>query len=346
MVLNAIPTNRPASLTRGGLRSVAQSPTEPGAAIPMWGYVKHKDTAWADPGIDGYPLEKLVDEYILSLDGRVKEGTKVKYTNSLKSLLRCLRAADQPLTLASLTPANGDRWIAEQKARKLAPEGIASRQAAVKVFAHKYVFRQLELTNYDLLGKWARVPATVGVKERLSDKEIERVLECLDESPNGLRDRAFVMVYLSTGLRYAEVLGMTVAGVDMVSGEFEVVAKGDKKRPVRMSPGALKAVKRYLKWRRTAAPDEPALWIGQDGRALAYFGGQAIFKRLKRKSGIGRFHAHLLRHTFGQVAIAKGAERGLVQDMLGHETDAMTRRYTRSARAADAAQRMPQFSLV
>ena len=53
-----------------------------------------------------------------------------------------------------------------------------------------------------------------------------------------------------------------------------------------------------------------------------------------------------LRHTFGQVAIAKGAERAAVQDMLGHETDAMTRRYTREARKQTAAAMMPQFAPV
>ena len=49
-----------------------------------------------------------------------------------------------------------------------------------------------------------------------------------------------------------------------------------------------------------------------------------------------RLHAHLCRHTFGQVALAKGAERAAVQDMLGHETDAMTRRYTQEARKQTA----------
>lgn len=39
----------------------------------------------------------------------------------------------------------------------------------------------------------------------------------------------------------------------------------------------------------------------------------------------------------GQVAIEKGAERALVQDMPGHATDRMTRRYTQTVRSQDAA---------
>ena len=59
-----------------------------------------------------------------------------------------------------------------------------------------------------------------------------------------------------------------------------------------------------------------------------------------------RLHAHLLRHTFGQNAIRQGADRALVQDLMGHETDAMTRRYTSSARKSTAAALMPRYAMV
>src|SRR5262245_60001385 len=58
----------------------------------------------------------------------------------------------------------------------------------------------------------------------------------------------------------------------------------------------------------------------------------------------GAVHAHLLRHTFAQVALTKGAERAMVQDMLGHRSDAMTRRYAGSVRQGTAAKRMPEFA--
>ena len=59
---------------------------------------------------------------------------------------------------------------------------------------------------------------------------------------------------------------------------------------------------------------------------------------------IARLHAHLCRHTFGQTALQKGAKRAAVQDMLGHTTDLMTRRYTSTAREQTAAAMMPRYS--
>ena len=81
-----------------------------------------------------------------------------------------------------------------------------------------------------------------------------------------------------------------------------------------------------------------------DSEPLGYWGGQSIFRRLRNRSGIGELHAHLLRHTFAQVALTKGAERAAVQDMLGHRTDAMSRRYAGNVRQETAARMMHEFA--
>lgn len=71
---------------------------------------------------------------------------------------------------------------------------------------------------------------------------------------------------------------------------------------------------------------------------------QSIFRRLKERSGISRVHAHLLRHNFAKKALANGAERWVLQDMMGHATTAMTNRYLGDERKAQAAREMPRYS--
>ncbi len=100
---------------------------------------------------------------------------------------------------------------------------------------------------------------------------------------------------------------------------------------------------RYLK----ARPDGETsgrLWLTDDGTPLTYWGAMSVFRRLKRRSGVDRLHAHLLRHTFAQVALEKGAERAAVQDMLGHKSEAMTRRYAGSVRQQTVSKLMPKYS--
>ena len=63
------------------------------------------------------------------------------------------------------------------------------------------------------------------------------------------------------------------------------------------------------------------MWLCDEGEPLGYWGGQSIFRRLRNRSGIGELHAHLLRHTFAQAALTKGADlmlKSLGQRSLGH----------------------------
>jgi hypothetical protein len=94
----------------------------------------------------------------------------------------------------------------------------------------------------------------------------------------------------------------------------------------------------------TAPRGQPAgVWLQRDGSPLGKWGIESIFRRVKARCGVSRFHAHLARHTFGSLALRNGADRQLVQDMMGHKTALMTVRYTKQERAVDAAAQMPKY---
>ena len=314
-------------------------------------YAVLPDTIWQHPSAPAVCLRKLCDEFALFLAGRAKPAspqTIRKYAASLDGFLSSIEGAQEPLVLASATPQAGDRWIAQQRARGLAEDTIASRQYAVKTWSNTYVCSHLELTHFDQLRRWKRLRPEVKVKERLSPKEIDSLLDAAEKHVNpyiGARNRAIVMTLLSTGIRLGACHRMQADDVDPVSGEFTVTEKGGRQHKVRLSPNAQKALRRWLRDRR-ADEGVTAMWTTDHGHPITYNGMQIVFWRLKEASGVARAHAHLCRHTYGQHAIAQGAERALVQDFLGHSSDTMTRRYTASARAQDAAVRMPQFSPV
>lgn len=335
--------------TRFARRTVVPSPHAPGTTLAeeAFGYVQHPPRVWQDISFADTPLRKLVDEYLVYLSGRAtptSPDTIRKYRQSIESFVASITT---PSVLASVTPAAGDAWVAGQRARGLAEDTIASRQYAVKVWSNSYVYRHLELTHWDLLARWKRLRPDPKVKERLSDREIDRIRDSFDDGFVGIRNKALLFVYLSTGIRLRAGWRMTADAVDPVSGEFVVIEKGGRSQSKRLSPAALKALRRWLTERRkTVQPGVEAMWTTEAGEAISYDGLSCLFYRLKRASGVERVHCHLLRHTFAQGALEKGAERAQVQDMLGHTSDAMTRRYTASVRKQLATRDMPRFSLV
>jgi site-specific recombinase XerD len=270
--------------------------------------MKHPLHVWTDPSYAEESIARLSQEYVQYLEGRAQAASPVtleKYGKSLRSFLRSLERNADALVLGSLTPQAVNRWVTEQRKEGRSEDGIASRLSAVKVFAKKYIFEHLELTTGDLLRKVPRIVPPERPMPALTEGEREALLACYDKpSYEDVRNKAFVAVYLATGLRFREVLELELARLDRISSEVQVRVKGGRERVVRISSRALKLVKEYLKL-RPARATSGRVWLTVDGAPLSYWGGQSVFRRLRDRSGVSQLHAHLLRHTFAQVALEK-----------------------------------------
>lgn len=309
--------------------------------------MRHPSHVWTDPTFANEPLERLREEYMTFLKGRARPTspeTVGKYGKTLLAFLRFLESSKEPAVLGSVTPLAVSQWVTAQREKRLSEEGIASRLSALKVFTRRYIHEHLEMTTVDLLRKVARITPPERSYPMLTDTEQGRVLEAFDRGTfEDVRNRAMIAVYLATGMRFSEVLNVDMASFDRVTGEIRVIGKGNKERWVRLSPGAMREVKAYLKKRPEEGPSD-RLWLTENGSPLTYWGAQSVFRRLKDRSGVTRVHAHLLRHNFAKKALQNGAERGVLQDMMGHATTVMTNRYLGDERKAQASREMPRYS--
>ena len=165
----------------------------------------------------------------------------------------------------------------------------------------------------------------------VDERDLARLLTAdYDDGLRGLRDRAMIEVFFSTGMRLAEVQSLDRT-LDFSRGELTVRGKGRKLRVVFLSDRAQDAIKAYLK----ARPDlEDALFVGIDrggkviGRISAR-GIQRVVDRQARRAGIAaRLHPHQLRHSFATDLLVNGADLRSVQELLGHANVATTQMYT------------------
>jgi integrase/recombinase XerC len=164
------------------------------------------------------------------------------------------------------------------------------------------------------------------------------------------RNRAIILVFLDTGLRLSELTRMQVTDVynndltDMKS-EFHIMGKGAKERMVAISRTTQKAINQYMKLRKS---DLPQLWLTEERRPLKPAGIYMALRRLGWAAGITdvRFNPHAYRHTAGTEMLRPGANVFQVQDLLGHSTQAMTKRYTATLNSEDAAKAHVKFSPV
>lgn len=171
----------------------------------------------------------------------------------------------------------------------------------------------------------------------LNEEELQRVFAQPDlNTLSGIRDRAILELLFSSGLRVSELVGLDRDHINLKRREFMVRGKGQKDRPIFISPEAAKWIEHYLNKREdTARP----LFIRYSGRHQVDLSGnfhrltarsvQRLVARYALLAGITKHVSpHTLRHSFATDLLMNGADLRSVQALLGHSNIATTQIYT------------------
>ncbi len=171
----------------------------------------------------------------------------------------------------------------------------------------------------------------------ISSKELMNLLNAPDISTLlGLRDKAILELFFSTGLRVSELCSLD-RDTDLSSGEISVRGKGGKIRVVFISGGALQAVKMYLKNRVDIdeamfvdhSPRAHARMVKEESVRLTPRSVERIVNKYAERVGIAKkCTPHVIRHSFATDLLYNGADLRTVQMMLGHASIATTQIYT------------------
>lgn len=197
--------------------------------------------------------------------------------------------------------------------------------------ALKIFFTYLHRENIVFINPVANIPAPRTSKRMLKPLTAEEVTALL-ESPrkrtfSGFRDYVLLMLFLDTGLRLDETLTLRLCDVNLQEGTLLVMGKGRKERKVPFGQTLKGLLARYLQMRGTLAGQE-LVFVNQYGQRLSPRRLQQYLKHYTRKAGIQKpVHPHLLRHTFALNFILQGGNPFILQEILGHTTLEMTRRY-------------------
>jgi site-specific recombinase XerD len=171
----------------------------------------------------------------------------------------------------------------------------------------------------------------------LTPEELQRLsAQANTATLNGLRDRAIIELLFSSGLRVSELVGLDRDHINLKRREFMVRGKGQKDRPIFISPEASKWIQQYIDKRQDNAKP---LFIRYSGTKKVDQSGN--FQRLTARSiqrmvaryallaGITKHVSpHTLRHSFATDLLMNGADLRSVQAMLGHSNIATTQIYT------------------
>lgn len=268
----------------------------------------------------------LVEAWLVRLasERQASPHTVTGYRRDLDKLLGWMDAQDIA-GFDTLQPQHMRSFIAAEHRGGLSPKSLQRLLSSCRS-----LFRQL--TREGLL---AHDPAA-GVRGPKVHRKLPAVLD-VDEAATlvegggegalGLRDRAMLELFYSSGLRLSELVGLRWGDLDLDEGEVRVLGKGRKTRLVPVGRHAVAAL-RALGCAGDQAPHSP-VFRGRGGAPISPRTVQARLKRLALEHGFAkRVHPHLLRHTFASHMLESSGDLRAVQELLGHADIATTQIYT------------------
>ena len=258
----------------------------------------------------------------LSVERRMSANTLDGYRRDLAALSRW--AAEEGRALESLD-ANAIRaFIAAGHRGGLSPSSLQRRLSACRGF-FAWLLRQGAIAANPAAG--IRAPRAARKLPQVLDPDEAKVLvEVPTDAPLGLRDRALLELFYSSGLRLSELCALRWRDLDLADGLVTVMGKGERQRTVPIGSHARAAL---AEWAGStgAGPGDP-VFPGRNGpitpRAV-----QLRVRKLARQQGLfKRVHPHLLRHSFASHILESSGDLRGVQELLGHADISTTQVYT------------------
>ena len=217
----------------------------------------------------------------------------------------------------------------------------ARKLSAIRSF-FKYYHRQELIKNN---------PASLVDTPKIHEKAIVRleaneVADLLDiaEVGNGLserqkayhettkiRDTAILTLFLGTGIRISELVGIDIHDVDFATDAFVVTRKGGNQEMLSFGPEVRGALLAYLEQRELVAAmpgHENALILSMQRKRITARAVENLVKKYARiASPLKKITPHKLRSTYGTMLYQESGDIYLVADVLGHKDVNTTRKH-------------------
>lgn len=219
--------------------------------------------------------------------------------------------------------------------------GIARKLASLKTFYNYYFKKELIVTN----------PAALVSAPKLHDKtiirlDIDEVARLLDNVESGeqltgkqlayhektkVRDLALLTLFLGTGIRVSECVGLNIDDIDLKNNGIKIVRKGGNEVIVYFGDEVLEALLPYLEERKQieALPGHTnALFLSMQRKRMSVRSVENLVKKYaKTVTTMKNITPHKLRSTYGTNLYNETGDIYLVADVLGHKDVNTTKKH-------------------
>ena len=274
-----------------------------------------------------------IDSFMLTLEKERNFSlhTIKAYKNDLNRFNYFLNNTLSRKKLAKINRNDIRKFLAEEYDNGYSSKTVARRLATIKSYFKYLVKTELIQENISIHINSPKVP------KKLPNFVDKNLIDTLMKTPSldthiGIRDRAVLELFYSTGMRLSELVNMNIGDFEINKKLIRVIGKGNKERMIPYGRAAESAIKNYLKIRnlslKPAFANKPLFVNSSEKRISKRTIQRRMNNYIKLVADGKRIGPHLLRHTFATHLLDNGADIRAVKDLLGHSSLSSTQIYT------------------
>ena len=257
--------------------------------------------------------------------------TVSNYERSLRDFESYFKNRESHLSWESVDSDLIRDWMESMMDKGDMASTVDNRLSAMRSFFRFALSRGLVASDpaHSVRGPKKKKPLPQFVREDDMDRLMD-LPEMWSDSYKDVRARTIILLFYTTGIRLAELIGLNDQDVDFVNRQLKVTGKRNKQRIVPFGEELEQALRVYMSQRdEQPMKQDAALFLSDKGcRVTRAQVGQMVKAGLSRVTTMKKRSPHVLRHTFATAMLNNGAGLESVRKLLGHESVATTEIYT------------------
>lgn len=302
-------------------------------------------------------LPPFLDEYFLGIENQTSTLTRLNYAYDLRIFFHYLVTKRlqgktvKSLTLSDLENVSGtdiERFLSYLSDYNFngTQESCSERAKARKLSSVRALFRYFFKKDKIKVDNAAKVSMPKLHEKEIIRLEINEVVELLNCAENGkgmsehqksyhentkVRDMAILTLFLGTGIRISELVGLNNEDIDFTTNSFVVTRKGGNKAILYFSDEVADALARYLAFKETDKNmplNEHALFLSLQMKRISVRAVEQLVKKYSRiVTPLKKISPHKLRSTYGTELYRETGDIYVVADVLGHKDVNTTKKH-------------------
>ena len=271
----------------------------------------------------------LIDQFIayIQAEKRFSSLNVEAYRRDMNQFVDFMRNAFEMDDLTQVKTTMVKSYVVHLKDEGLVNRSINRKISTLRTF-YKYCLRENLVEKSPMTGiKALKLPKTL--VKFVTETDINKVSFGDEADFATVRDRLLFEMLYQTGMRQAELRGLTDGDVDKMDMQLKIHGKRNKDRFVPLSKEMIALIDQYQAMRdATFTNKAERLLLNDKGEEMTpSFVYNKVHHMLEGVTTLKQKSPHVLRHTFATHLLDEGASLVAIQKLLGHEDLATTQIY-------------------